>query len=146
MLNLVRGTVRLKHTYQAIVSHRDGTAQANTTIIKANKQATYAIPAAQFPTPNSRTPNQTIKKKGQEYPKTTENNITVDAITNAASQNLHQRIETSQPLTRANNQTPRAAHESFRARRAATARTRQRFHSHHTTRALHLHDIYGFAI
>ena len=63
MLNLVRGTVRLKHTYQAIVSQRDGTAQANTTIIKANKQATYAIPAAQFPTPNSRTPNQTIKKR-----------------------------------------------------------------------------------
>ena len=81
MLNLVHGTVRLKHTSQAIVSRRDGTAQASTTIIKANKQATYAIPAAQFPTPNSRTPNQTIKKKGQEYPKTTENNITVDAIT-----------------------------------------------------------------
>ena len=63
MLNLVHGTVRLKHTSQAIVSRRDGTAQASTTIIKANKQATYAIPAAQFPTPNSRTPNQTIKKR-----------------------------------------------------------------------------------
>ena len=92
MLNLVHGTVRLKHTSQAIVSRRDGTAQASTTIIKANKQATYAIPAAQFPTPNSRTPNQTIKKKGQEYPKTTDTNITVAAITNTQSgQNLHQR-------------------------------------------------------
>ena len=68
MLNLVHGTVRLKHTSQAIVSRRDGTAQASTTIIKANKQATYAIPAAQFPTPNSRTPNQTIKKKGTRIP------------------------------------------------------------------------------